>query len=143
MNEQQLGRLERAVNRGIDEIVRSAQARIYTDAERRFLAGEDHFRAKSLLAQLGLAASTKEGEVTRAAYANVMDMLVAHRAEGIIYATGHDVGNGFNEASSADHLLVTARGGNPTGAAARSLFAGTGDHYITLASTENRKFVEQ
>lgn len=138
----QPGMIEREITKRFDQLAEFARTRIKTESEHRFLAGENHFRVKSLRTQLALAALNHGGQVERAAYDDIMDVLISRNAEGYIYHTAHDIGNGY-EPSSGDYVAITARNGRPVETALLPIQPGRGEHYRVIASTSDRESVEE
>lgn len=84
--------------------------------EKKFENGENHFIARGVLASLALALTT-DTEVRQNtlldSYERSMRLLQEKNAEGAIYATRTDRGNGMQD--GPDRLIITKRDGTDTG----------------------------
>ena len=115
------------------EGVNPISARIVEHVERRFERGDNHFIARSAMAGLALLAAQDRNEIIIDANERIVRSLSHLGAEAVVYAIRGDHGSGFED--STDFVQVTSRGGRPTKAQRKEIFASMDEQYVIRAST--------
>lgn len=95
------------------------EAKIIAQAEKRALAGEDHFPARSMLNALAIAFmdEPERSEFLVRSNENIIRMLGEHGMRGVVYTIREDYSSGFED--QPDYVLVHERDGKRTGATGR------------------------
>ncbi|MFZ2126252.1 MAG: hypothetical protein WAV04_01955 [Candidatus Microsaccharimonas sp.] len=86
--------------------------RIMTRVEHKFDKNENLFFARSLMARIALVFTPNEGEIIADTNERIVRFLKDRHAEGVVYATREDLGNGKQD--STDFVMITSRDGQST-----------------------------
>jgi len=107
--------------------------RIIERVERRFDSGENHFRARTVLADLALRGAQDAKELIEDSDERIIRSLSNAGAEAVIYYIVGDHGNGPQP--TAEYVCVTKRDGVETLARMKPLSPGAGEAYVPVLTT--------
>ena len=107
--------------------------RIIERVERRFDSGENHFRARTVLADFALRGAQDAKELIEDSNERIIRSLSSAGAEAVIYTITGDNGHGGH--ASAAYVCVTKRDGVETLARMKPLLPGSGEAYVPILTT--------